>query len=231
MDNSKPSAIPNLGQALSLLLIVFLLMLLFSALILMALGVNQTTLSNANGDHLAITIVGSMLFSYALLFYISKSYLRQNFLSQLNISLSSISLAIFLGLLAALFVLQLQSWFPASDSLQTSISQALNSEPWAVVLVFISVIIIAPIGEEYLFRGILFDSLNKQWSLLTATLLSSIIFTLFHLFEYHQYWVAWFAVFCLAVMLAILRHTSQSMLNPIAMHATYNATLLIIGSN
>ncbi|WP_195758354.1 CPBP family intramembrane glutamic endopeptidase [Kangiella sp. HZ709] len=213
------------------MLIVFLLMLLFSALILMALGVDKATLDNPNGNHLAITIVGSMLLSYSTLFYISNRYLRQCFLKQLNTGLSSFSLAILLGLLTALLVLQLQAWFPAPDSIQTSISQALNSELWAISLVFIGVIIIAPIGEEYLFRGVLFDSLNKKWGLPTATALSSVIFTLFHLFEYHQYWVAWFAVFCLAVMLAILRHTSQSMLNPIAMHATYNATLLIIGSN
>ncbi len=221
--------IPSIAQAFSLLLIVFLLMFVIGGLVLVFdPGAN---LDNISANHLALSIFLSMSISYMLLAVISKPYWLTRFIPQLTLQPFWLAGALLAGILCALLVLQLQVYFPAPENLDTSISLALTGNLWASLLVYISVILIAPFFEEYLFRGILFESLLKQWGTVVAILISAFIFTLFHLFEYHQYWVAWISVFCLALLLAIVRHKSQSMLNPIVLHATYNTTLLLVGSN
>lgn len=229
MIPKRPYPDPSLAQALSLLLIAFLLMLVIGTLVLMLLnGSDQESIS---GNKMALAIFISMATSYSLLAFISKPYWLQRFLPQLKFQSSWLLVSLLLGSASAILVLQLQTNFPSPNPLETNISTALDGDSWALILVYFSVIFLAPFFEEYLFRGILFESLLRQWGLTSAVLLSSFVFTLFHLFEYHQYWLAWFTVFCLALMLAIVRHKSQSMLNPILLHAAYNATLLIAGSN
>ncbi|NVJ66034.1 MAG: CPBP family intramembrane metalloprotease [Gammaproteobacteria bacterium] len=229
MPRLQHSQIPNISQAISLLLIVFLMMFVIGGLIL-ALD-PQAAQGNFSANRLALSIFISMACSYLLLVLISKPYWQSRFIPQLNFNYAWLFGSMTSGLAIAVLVLQLQTLFPAPDTLDTSIGLALSSDPWAKILVIISVILIAPFFEEYLFRGIFFDSLFKQWGLFVATVVSAFIFTLFHLFEYHQYWVAWFSVFCLALLLAFVRYKSQSMLNPIALHATYNTTILLVGSN
>jgi len=51
--------------------------------------------------------------------------------------------------------------------------------PGVALLVF-SGVIVAPLGEETLFRGILFLGVRSRWGPLVATLFSSVVFALFH---------------------------------------------------
>lgn len=229
MQQLDQKTIPSIAQAFSLLLIVFLLMFVIGGLVLVFDP--SASLNNISANHLALSIFLSMSISYVLLAVISKPYWQNRFIPQLVIQPLWLGAVLLLGIISALLVLRLQTSFPAPESLDTSISLALTGNLWAILMVYISVILIAPFFEEYLFRGIFFESLLKQWGTVVAILISAFIFTLFHLFEYHQYWVAWISVFCLALLLAIVRHKSQSMLNPIVLHATYNTTLLLVGSN
>ncbi len=178
----------------------------------------------ANATALAIFI--SLAASYLILVIISKHYWHQQFLPSLGFSPSWLLGSLILGVVFALLIQQLQKQFPAPTGLKTSMQLALSSDDWLKVLVYFSAIGLAPFFEEYLFRGIVFDSFKQQWGLLMAVLLSAFIFTLFHLFEYYHYWLAWLAIFSLAIILAIVRYKSESMLNPIILHAAYNTTLL-----
>lgn len=227
--NKTLSSQPSFLESLGLLLLVFIVMLCSSLLVFLLLGLDFE--ENIGANDLALSVFISMLITYGVLAFASKNYWFEYFIPNLKFQNNNALLAVALGFAMSLLVLQLQEWLPPEEALETTIGKALDGDFWAVTLVYISAIVIVPFFEEYLFRGILFDSLKHRWGLTVAVLASAIIFTLFHLFEYHQYWVAWFAIFCLALMLAILRYKSQSMLNPILMHATYNTSLLLVGSN
>lgn len=55
-----------------------------------------------------------------------------------------------------------------------------TSDPLSLLLMFIPVVILAPIVEEIIFRGVLYNLLNKRMSLPMAALISSVIFGLMH---------------------------------------------------
>jgi uncharacterized protein len=89
------------------------------------------------------------------------------------------------GLVTILYVLALQQWLPglyksymeAAEQMQ---GISLLSDPIELLLLFISVVILAPIVEEIVFRGIFFNLLNKKRSALTAMIISSLVFGFLH---------------------------------------------------
>ncbi len=239
MNSSLPTVtpvttIPNYGQSIFLAILVLIMMFFSSALIFLFLGLFSTQTPETlalDPTILAITLFFSVLASYSFLIGLTRNYFKQHFLPQISSSFPSALFAISLGISFALLVLWLQQIIPPQTELNLTIANALTSDGFGKWLVIIVAILFAPVFEEYLFRGLIFDSLFKQWGIWVATLGSSILFTSFHLFEYHQYWLAWFSVFCLAIILAFVRHKSDSMLNPILLHAIYNTTLIIMGSD
>lgn len=89
------------------------------------------------------------------------------------------------GLVTVLYVLALQQGFPGLyESYMEATEQmqgiSLYSDPLELVLLFISIVILAPIVEEIVFRGIFFNLLNKKRSTLSAMVLSSVVFGILH---------------------------------------------------
>lgn len=89
----------------------------------------------------------------------------------------------------------------------------------------ILVVIIAPIYEELLFRGLIFGLIsqavfkNKQTQDFWAIMISSVLFTLVHL----QYdWFGLGLIFVLAVLLGWVRYRSGSIIIPIILHSVNN---------
>jgi hypothetical protein len=85
----------------------------------------------------------------------------------------------------------------------------------------------APIGEELIFRGILFRVASARWGWSRAAVLTALFFGVAH-------WAPWhlFGLVALGLLLALLYHLTRSLLAPMLAHAAYNAvslTLLIRG--
>ena len=90
------------------------------------------------------------------------------------------------------------------------------------VLIFITAVVIAPVVEEMLFRG-LFQSMirgliGRAW---VAIILTSVLFALLHP------WTHWPALFVLAMCLGYSYEKSGSLLRPIFIHAFFNAASVI----
>lgn len=91
-----------------------------------------------------------------------------------------------MGLFTVLYTLLLQAVAPR---LYESFINAPNllegldfgTNPWAFVLTFLAVVILAPVVEEIVFRGILFNLLNRKRGMATAMVVSSILFGVLHL--------------------------------------------------
>ena len=90
------------------------------------------------------------------------------------------------------------------------------------VLIFITAVVIAPVVEEMLFRG-LFQSMirgliGRAW---VAIILTSVLFALLHP------WTHWPALFVLAMCMGYSYEKSGSLLRPIFIHSFFNAASII----
>ena len=86
-------------------------------------------------------------------------------------------------------------------------------------LLFIAVVIIAPLGEELLFRGFLQQILEKHWKDVTkAVLVTALFFAMIHINPY------WFVqIYILGILLGFLAWKTKSVLPPLILHGINNA--------
>ena len=98
------------------------------------------------------------------------------------------------------------------------------SEP--LILGIISVIIIAPVIEEFLFRGFLFSQLSRTklggWG---SVCLSSLLWTIIH-FQYE--FLILLVLFIFGIFLGYIRMAYNSLALPIALHAVNNTFALFM---
>jgi membrane protease YdiL (CAAX protease family) len=85
------------------------------------------------------------------------------------------------------------------------------------LLAFVSLVVIAPIAEEVLFRGYLFGKLRKYAPLWVAILVTSVLFGIVH-FQ----WNVGLDVFALSIVLCLLRVVSGSLWPSILLHMLKN---------
>jgi len=85
------------------------------------------------------------------------------------------------------------------------------------VLAFVTLVIIAPLAEEVLFRGYLYGKLRAKVPLWAAILLTSLLFA-----AIHGQWNVAIDVFALSVVLCILRDITGSIWSGILLHMLKN---------
>jgi membrane protease YdiL (CAAX protease family) len=84
-------------------------------------------------------------------------------------------------------------------------------------------ILLAPIGEETLFRGMLYTTLRDRFGFLAAAVASSVCFALLHLLPLHL-----LALFGVGFVLTLLRERTDSLLASIIAHTGLNATAILV---
>ncbi len=90
-----------------------------------------------------------------------------------------------------------------------------NTSLKAKIVLFINIIILAPICEEFIFRGFLFHRLSEKYSTTTGIILSSLIFALLH--------VSPVGAFIFGVLMCWIYMKTQSLWIPIGIHFLNNA--------
>ncbi len=90
--------------------------------------------------------------------------------------------------------------------------------PTVVWFIVILAVVVAPLFEELMFRGLAYPALKRRWGTAPALILVSALFALTHL---HLPSVA--PLFALGLGLGLAYEVSGSLLAPIAMHALFNA--------
>ncbi len=105
----------------------------------------------------------------------------------------------------------------------TTYSSAAGGLP-LIISVFVAAVLIAPIIEELLFRGLLQSTLRSlgygPW---LSIAIGSVFFILFHAAPSH-----WPALFVLSMSLGYSYERSGSLLRPIFIHAIFNATSVVV---
>lgn len=83
-------------------------------------------------------------------------------------------------------------------------------------------VILGPIVEEILFRGILFNRIHRKFSLITAILLSSLLFATFHSYP------AIISSFLFGITMCITYVLTDNILMPISLHMTNNLISMLV---
>lgn len=91
-------------------------------------------------------------------------------------------------------------------------------QQYEYILAFVTLVIVAPVAEEILFRGYLFGKLRKHVPVWVAIILTSLLFGLVH-----AAWNVGIDVFALSIVLCLLRVVSRSLWPSILLHMTKNA--------
>lgn len=93
-----------------------------------------------------------------------------------------------------------------------------------LILVFVSLVILPPITEEILMRGFLYSGLRTKLSMVTAGLITSLLFAAAHLPEGTGglFWIGAIDTFTLSLVLVYLREKTGSLWPAILLHAIKN---------
>jgi membrane protease YdiL (CAAX protease family) len=113
------------------------------------------------------------------------------------------------------------SHIPAVAEQLASAEKYMTAHPqdrWWMALVAVGA---APVAEEYLFRGLLFRALDREWGGWHALIGSALFFGVYHPM------LAWVPVTLVGVILAILFKSSGRLWPCVLLHASYNAVVTL----
>jgi uncharacterized protein len=110
---------------------------------------------------------------------------------------------------------------------QDLLNEVLAGGSSTVLALFVAVVM-APLVEETLFRGVLFQALRRRLGLWPGALLSSLVFTLIHVEIVFSQPVALAGLFSLGVFLGWAFHRTGSLLVPILGHAVFNGVSVLL---
>lgn len=98
---------------------------------------------------------------------------------------------------------------------------AQSQAPWALTLVF--TLLVAPVAEELMLRGLMFPLLRREVSLTTSVVLTTLVFAVLH-----GNLVQGLAVVPLGVVLALMREMTGRLWPEILAHVGFNLAALVI---
>ena len=90
-------------------------------------------------------------------------------------------------------------------------------------IVFLSVVVAAPIAEELIFRGIVFRTFAKQLSIVMALILSGLVFSLIHMD-----WFFVIQIWAMGFLLGLSYHKTGSIVTPIVAHMVVNGLYFLV---
>ena len=183
-------------------------------------GINPAILS---------TVTGAVVYTLTLLMVIGLPMLVKNYRTtkkdvgleklptwiDLLLAPAGFLVYIFLSAMLILLATQFFTFFDADQVQDTGFNQL--GQGYEYLLAFVTLVIIAPVAEEILFRGYLFGKLMKHMPIWVAILITSALFGLAH-----GAWNVGIDVFALSIVLCLLRLTSKSLWPAILLHMMKN---------
>lgn len=136
-----------------------------------------------------------------------------------RVFVAGMSLQVVSVLLAALL--------PPPEELSNPMLRFIAYGRWAVAVLFVMAVIMAPFLEEALFRGILLPALRRRMSFVPAAVLVTVLFTALHGLQTSGYLPAMAAIALVGYLLAWLREASGSLWPPVIFHMGFNFTALL----
>lgn len=136
--------------------------------------------------------------------------------------------AVLLG--AGIVVLALfgvQAMVPPTDGAEGPLVQAASAPGWPRFVFILLAVLLAPLVEELLFRGVMYTGFLRSMSPGMAGFLVTTLFALMHITEVAGYWPSLFVIFLAGAAMLVVRVRTGSVWPAVALHVTYN--LLQVG--
>ena len=146
--------------------------------------------------------------------------------SWMDIALSVPAFIVYI-ICSGVFMAILTSLLPGIDIQQAQelpFSQSMLGASWQYVLAFITMVVLAPLAEEMLFRGYLYGKLRKTAPIWVSVLVASLAFGLAHLWVGGTalQWAVTIDTFVLSLMLCALREYTGAIWAGVLLHAIKN---------
>ena len=115
-----------------------------------------------------------------------------------------------------------------SDDLPSPILDTLLTAPfllqiyWALIFV-----VLLPVVEEVLFRGVLFTGFSQSWGPSLAGVFTTLVFVTVHMPKVLEYWPALLAITVLGSLTVLIRIRTRSLVPGMTLHCAYNGVLVI----
>jgi hypothetical protein len=106
-------------------------------------------------------------------------------------------------------------WFNVNQTQTTGFGQL--SQNYEYILAFFTLVVVAPVAEEILFRGYLYGKLKKFVPVWVAILVTSLLFG-----AIHGEWNIFFDTFALSIILCLLREFTGNIWSSILLHMIKN---------
>ncbi len=181
-------------------------------------------LVNNNNTILIISGIITLLFLWVFFKIRKKRLIVEAYIKKFD--RSKVIPIILSGFSFALFVSTAISLLPIPENLLESYLQSTEGMvSGSLIIMLISIVIIAPIVEEIIFRGLILSRLNKVMNTTVALIVSSLIFAILH---GHILWVTY--AFVLGVLFGIIAIITGSTLPTIIFHMSFNLSGLFVGS-
>ena len=134
----------------------------------------------------------------------------------------------FLGGVALQFLTALFLLFePPPEEEQLIFEIFLRGGPSSIAFFFFVAVVMAPVLEEVMFRGLLLPVLRWRFGFGMAALIVTVLFAALHAFQTGLYWPALAGIFVCGWILAWLRERHGVLWPSIAFHAGFNFTAFI----
>lgn len=122
----------------------------------------------------------------------------------------------------------LEQMFPSPEHAEGALVQAASAPGWQRALFVVLAVVLAPIFEEFLFRGVMYTGMLRSWGKWPAAVVVTLSFGLLHIFDLAGYWPALAMITLVGAALMAVRMRTKSLLPCIAMHSTYNLFQVIV---
>lgn len=134
-----------------------------------------------------------------------------------------------LGVGTALFMGYGIEWvFPTGEPVQGPLLQAALAPGWQRILFVLLAVVLAPVVEEFLFRGVMFSGMARSWGTWPAAIVVTLLFGFLHIFDVGGYYPALIMVTVAGLGMVLLRMKTGSILPSIAMHCAFNGVQVLM---
>lgn len=128
------------------------------------------------------------------------------------------------GGLLAVAVMIVSSFF--KEAAPTPIEKLLTSSESMLVFAIFG-IGVAPLAEEIIFRGFVFEILQDLGGANAAVLVTTVLFASLHVLQLWGNWPAVALIFCVGFVLGFIRKRTSSLIPSVLIHIGYNAMLFV----
>lgn len=209
------------------LLIQILIIMLFAISTISKGVTNEQELNNIlNNNILIISIISNLVFAFIFILFLKIK--KKNIKEELKINKINIK-EYFMPCAIAFFYSVFYFFITYKSNINQTSPMYISANYYGMLgipILFIALILIGPVIEEMLFRGIIMNTIKKSFNIKTTILISSLLFAIMHITSGGISLVI--GAFFMGIILTTIYQTTNSLYVPIVAHMIANLPDVII---